>query len=377
MNEAGAWLIRLLRIPERNVATTLRPQRIRIALAGLLSAPVMLGSGIANLFLYGAVTTATIACTSGLLAILAVVLLYRRDDARVPGNVYTLAFVVSTFGHVAFNGGLATPAASLIVLSMPAAVFTAGASSARLWAVPMVLALGVLAGLDRSGVLPPFELPAGQVVYDRLLVLGAGVLISAAVICVFEHQASIAIARLSEERARYRHEAMHDPLTGLPNRLHFYERAGEMLGQARERGEPMSLFYLDVDSFKRVNDSLGHAAGDALLVAAARTLADRARPGDFLARLAGDEFAMVAGGLEDPAAFATRLGRVVSAPLDDHGHRTEVTLSVGHASLPADGEDLDALMRAADAAMYRAKSARRSAARRHPGLEELDLAGLE
>ena len=159
--------------------------------------------------------------------------------------------------------------------------------------------------------------------------------------------------------AELRRQALHDPLTGLPNRRLLLDRLGHALARARGRGRLVAVLFVDLDGFKAVNDVSGHAAGDAVLAAGAQRLAGCLRPGDTLARLGGDEFVVVVDDV-DPAVpdAATRLGdrlraAVADRPADDVPVR--VTASVGVA-LAADGPAEDVLA-SADRAMYQAKAA--------------------
>ncbi len=175
---------------------------------------------------------------------------------------------------------------------------------------------------------------------------------------------------VSERRAaeaRVRHLARHDALTGLANRVQFHEGLAQLLG-AERRGR-LAVLYLDLDRFKQVNDTLGHAVGDALLRAAATRIATnvRARRGasaDLVARLGGDEFAVVlrvqGGHVEetraDAAATASRLVAVLSDPFLIESQQVLVGATVGVALHPEDGTTADELLRAADLALYRAKA---------------------
>ena len=124
---------------------------------------------------------------------------------------------------------------------------------------------------------------------------------------------------VTEQRSleqQLRHQAFHDPLTGLPNRALFLDRLGQALARARRDGRPCAVLFLDLDRFKDVNDTLGHEAGDRLLVAVAARLGDGLRDGDTLARLGGDEFTVLLGGRPmrarrrtPPRASSTRWGR--------------------------------------------------------------------
>ncbi|MDO9714347.1 sensor domain-containing protein, partial [Paracraurococcus lichenis] len=158
--------------------------------------------------------------------------------------------------------------------------------------------------------------------------------------------------------ARIAHMAHHDALTGLPNRVRFRERLDAALTRVR-RGEPCAVLCLDLDRFKEVNDTLGHPAGDALLRAVTERLRSELREVDTLARLGGDEFAVVQAGADQPhdaTVLARRLVEVLGTPFDLDGHRVVIGTSIGIAFAPGDGADADALLKAADMALYRAKA---------------------
>jgi diguanylate cyclase (GGDEF)-like protein len=173
--------------------------------------------------------------------------------------------------------------------------------------------------------------------------------------------ASLAAAREAKERLR--HEATHDPLTGLPNRALFMENLAAAMERSagREREDPPSSFallFLDLDRFKNVNDSLGHGIGDLLLVGIARRIEDCMRETDTVARLSGDEFVALLEDLDGPEDAATIAGRIQSrlqTPFKIYGHELFTTASIGVVVNPADYEEPEELLRDADTAMYRAK----------------------
>jgi len=161
--------------------------------------------------------------------------------------------------------------------------------------------------------------------------------------------------RRNEERIRYL--ARHDALTGLPNRILLHEQM-QALEARVERGETMAVMCIDVDHFKTVNDTLGHAIGDAVLKEVAARLVAAKRDDDVVARFGGDEFALLHGPLAKGREAASLAGRIVSAlaePIVVEGNQVLIGASVGIAVAPTDGRSADALLKAADLACYRAK----------------------
>lgn len=167
------------------------------------------------------------------------------------------------------------------------------------------------------------------------------------------------IAEQAREDAeeRLRQQALHDGLTGLPNRTQFLERLEQALWASRSSHAPLAVLMLDVDRFKEVNDTLGHAAGDIVLTAIAERLRKVSRAGDLVARLGGDEFAILLldAGDEDAATVATRVAACADSSIAVDGVLLNVDISTGIAVGPRDGQEADALMRRADIAMYAAK----------------------
>mgnify|MGYP001256739730 CR=1 FL=1 len=157
--------------------------------------------------------------------------------------------------------------------------------------------------------------------------------------------------------------AYYDPLTGLPNRRLIEDRFTQALAAAERDGEELALVFIDLDHFKRVNDSLGHSVGDALLCSVAERLSTVVRKVDSMARLGGDEFILVMPGLNAAAAadVARRLVDVCAQPFRVGSHDLAVTPSLGIALYPADGKDFETLLKNADTAMYQAKQAGRNA----------------
>ena len=166
------------------------------------------------------------------------------------------------------------------------------------------------------------------------------------------------ITDLKEAEAIIRHTAYHDPLTGLPNRALFEDRCAVALARAKRHNGGIGLFFIDLDGFKRINDTLGHAAGDRLLKAVGGRLARQVREGDTLARFGGDEFVYVVADLrntDDARTIALRILEEVGKPLEIDGHTFRITASIGIAMCPLHGGTTESLIRHADTALYRAK----------------------
>jgi diguanylate cyclase (GGDEF)-like protein/PAS domain S-box-containing protein len=153
------------------------------------------------------------------------------------------------------------------------------------------------------------------------------------------------------------HQAFHDPLTGLANRALFRDRVSHALALAQRQAHPITVLFLDLDDFKRVNDSLGHGEGDRLLIAAAERFLSCARAADTVARLGGDEFAILIEHAAEPDGRGELLERLATAmghPFTLSGNQVQVTASIGVATA-AMGDTADDLLRNADVAMYAAK----------------------
>lgn len=163
--------------------------------------------------------------------------------------------------------------------------------------------------------------------------------------------------------ARFEYLANHDLLTGLPNRALFMDRLTQAMLRCQREQKNLALLFIDLDRFKAINDSLGHSAGDAVLVTVAERLRSLVRDEDSLARLGGDEFTVIVEGLRQPAD-SSRIGQAIvdafDAPLRVGGREFVVGVSVGIASFPGDGADLNSLLKYADIAMYFAKASARS-----------------
>ena len=166
------------------------------------------------------------------------------------------------------------------------------------------------------------------------------------------------ITERKEMEAYILHQSFHDALTGLPNRLLLEDRMRQATAHLGRQRAPVAVLFIDLDRFKDVNDTLGHAAGDRLLQEVAERLGKCVRDGDTVARLSGDEFVVLLAGLQDiqdAALVANKIVATVSEPCQIGGKELRVSPSIGIAIFPNDGQNIDELLRNADTAMYHAK----------------------
>jgi diguanylate cyclase (GGDEF)-like protein len=226
---------------------------------------------------------------------------------------------------------------------------------------PRALAAGLVAvftfplrsGGDQLGALDLYRKTCGLL--DVAAMSAAQTLADVAAAYLLNAQARADLENSSE---RSHESAMHDALTGLPNRILFLERLGHAVRRGRRSGKMAAVLFADLDRFKLVNDRHGHGVGDQLLVAVAQRLTEVLRPGDTLARLSGDEFVVLCEDLDEPAqvdAIAARMGTAVAEPIVLSGIEMDITASVGIAFSGRGNQLSEGLLQEADTAMYQAK----------------------
>jgi diguanylate cyclase (GGDEF)-like protein/PAS domain S-box-containing protein len=199
--------------------------------------------------------------------------------------------------------------------------------------------------IDRDGAQTPIEDSVAPIRDSNGQLLGA--------VVVF-HDVSAA----RELSLRMSHLAQHDGLTDLPNRILLYDRLSQAIALARRRDRKLALLFLDLDRFKHINDSLGHAIGDRVLQVVAERLQECVRNTDTVSRQGGDEFVVLlpeVKHVQDAAVCADKILAALNQPLEIDHHRLYVSASIGIAAFPDDGGDADTLMKHADLAMYQAK----------------------
>ncbi len=260
------------------------------------------------------------------------------------------------------------------VMALPGLlVFASMFGSRRLFLALIGLMLAGFAALylfDQGGLLRSYRDPL-QV--DRLVILSAILSVTGFFVWLLAGDLRRAMAQLENEKralidshARIEVLAHRDTLTHLPNRALAKDRLEQLLSQARRHQHMVAVMFLDLDNFKTVNDSLGHGAGDTLLCLVSERLLSCVRDSDTVARLAGDEFLLLLGDVQDEEAItavATKVMQQLIRPFSINALDVVATASLGIAVYPRDGADMDGLLKNADLAMYRAKDAGRNAFR--------------
>jgi len=163
-------------------------------------------------------------------------------------------------------------------------------------------------------------------------------------------------SRMAQENVR--HQAQHDYLTNLPNRLLFYDRFNQQMALANRHKSRFALIFFDLDKFKPVNDSLGHQAGDLLLIAVAKRLTAAVREIDTVSRFGGDEFAILLSdiaGQQEVCALSDKIQQLLNEPFSIETHSVSISASIGYALYPDHGKDIETMLNHADAEMYKTK----------------------
>lgn len=227
---------------------------------------------------------------------------------------------------------------------------TRGRTLLQLWVSVSVFALLLDVSLT---LLAGARYSIGWYVARLTSVLSAGVVLASLV-----HEVTSLYAKVMQQDESIKHHALHDALTGLPNRSHFAKRLEQALEQAHVQKRQLAVMFIDLDGFKQVNDTFGHDMGDLLLIEVAKRLKNGSRAGDTVGRLGGDEFTVILPFIHSPQdaeLVATRILHALREPFVINGHPLAISSSIGICCFPDHGIDSVELMKHADIAMYEAK----------------------
>ena len=344
----------------------LQSKRIGELVTGLLAGLGLIG--LANIPIASWPVLLTLLVAMALLGL--ALWLQRRGVVRAALLVVLWTLTLMVTAMIALRSGVG----DMVVLAYPGilmlAVLTVSPRPLIALASTMLLALGTLTWGEMAGWYQPSDQPVGIWSFvNRALIL----LIVAVVARSLARDLHTAMARAAEESHRARDSAVrlaflvqHDALTGLPNRLLVQDRFAQALARARRESTPLALIVIDLDDFRRVNDSLGHGVGDAVLQRMAERLRMLASEPDTVGRLGADEFVILSAERTDAdsiAFFAQRLLDGLAQPFERDGLRITCHSSIGIAQFPGDGDSFETLLNRAEAAMARAKADGRNAYR--------------
>ncbi|WP_024540027.1 putative bifunctional diguanylate cyclase/phosphodiesterase [Comamonas badia] len=291
----------------------------------------------------------------------------RRGDVIGAAWILLVTLMVVLTSLMVFGQGLydEVPMAFPGILVM-ALMFADGRVFSAVLATMLLVLIGVYA-LQATGVLPAVP---GAVEPSRLLVLAVILCVTAYFVHTITKDLRLLLDQqeadkqaLAQSHQQIAELAYHDPLTHLPNRALGLQRLQFLLAEARRGGHQVAVMFLDLDNFKTINDSLGHAAGDELLRQVSERLQACLRTTDMVARLSGDEFLLLLGAVEDERAITTMASKVMEqlAPVFNlQGVEVHASGSLGISVSPRDGDALETLLKHADLAMYQAKAAGRN-----------------
>jgi len=360
--------------PEVADAETLHRMRtIHATTLGL----VALGAAILPLTWVAASPAAIVSTVAGIvLSLVNLAVLRRTGRVGLAAEIGVGLLFLAILAGTATSGGIHTPNHAWFLLIPLTAALLSDLASATRWAALCAAASVGLWGLEQlRGPLPDLIAPGLRDEVDLATHLSA-LLAVLAVTAAFSVSQRRLIDSLQESEARARALAHYDPVTGLPNRNYFHDRLRTAVSLARRYDRHVALLFLDLDGFKRVNDTFGHATGDALLYHVGQRLQRCVRSSDTVhrpsgepndgrggvdavSRLGGDEFTVLLseiGRAPDAERVANRILEALRRPFELDGQPVSTLASIGIALFPGDADDADALLRCADLAMYEAKS---------------------
>jgi diguanylate cyclase (GGDEF)-like protein len=308
------------------------------------------------------------------LAPIALGLLRINPRLHLAGHALTSVLFAAIVALMCYEGGIRSLATPWLIMPPIFATLLLGRGAAWGWTTISVVTIVVFSRLDSWGIRFPVGYPEAWAARITAGTYAGLVVCTAILVFVFEDIRAGAQARAESASVALAQLAYVDALTGLANRARFLERLQAALGRASVGGDPnrIAILLIDLDGFKAVNDSFGHAAGDSLLTEVAARLLDATRGRDTVARLGGDEFAVLLDGLHNDSDTVVVAERVVSSigkPFMLMGQRAVIGASIGIARAPAAGEHRSAittpeaesltaaasLLHEADLALYRAK----------------------
>lgn len=291
---------------------------------------------------------------------LTLLVFWLSKSVAIASNCFLLVLAVTIFPPVLLTGGYqVSPVIQMYMLVPVTAFLLTGLKGGFIWtAITIASVLGMAYAYEADWyntqlVTDPKLLELLNITLNIMIFcMVAGVLV------VYELINENLKSKLHEEKSKFEHRASHDALTGIPNRFEFFRRLNSVISECENRNQKLAVAYIDLDGFKPVNDQYGHHAGDALLQEIASRLQAVLRLSDTVARIGGDEFALILPGIHVPADINLIMKKVLAAirePIAIDDHEVTVYGSAGVSVYPHHSQDSDTLCKQADEAMYRAK----------------------
>ncbi len=270
-------------------------------------------------------------------------------------------FVSITAGIIISGGPLQSPAIQLAFIPSIMMFCLGGMGAGFAWSGVVLVTQLVLVAMGLSGFAFPNVLNEGNLGYNWFLDWVIGFFSMTIIIVTYEYLNLRLKGERDREHEKYVFQARHDSLTELPNRNMFSQTLKDAFRRAHRTEKKVALLYIDLDGFKPINDQLGHEGGDVVLVSMAKRLRNAIRETDMVARIGGDEFAIVLEGLNETDSIQRVVENVLEAiaqPIEAKGHSICITGSIGVSIYPDHTHDMDTMLRYSDLAMYKAKQNR-------------------
>ena len=313
---------------------------------------------IINLTLEGALAADILFVCTGVGVLFSMLILRFLGNRMMALNVMLLIYGGAFAGACLFFGGTQSPTYPLLLLAPAMAAIVGSVSLSITWGVLVVAFwLGLLL-VERQGftflqIIDPLNHSMAMMLSYTAMSIAV-----VSIIIVYAEMNRTLRTTLQHSNLELEHLSSHDQLTRLPNRRSYDERMAAALHRASEHGTMVGLLFMDLNDFKKINDSHGHGAGDKLLITIAQRLQQSVRETDLVARLGGDEFAAVLEDVESAdeiTRIAQKLSQAMEQPISIRQHPINVGASIGIATFPGDGRQKQELEEKADKAMYQAK----------------------
>ena len=309
---------------------------------------------------------ATLLDGAALLIYISAYVIFRiTHNHRIAANIIIFFLVVIVFVGITITGGFVkSPISQLVILIPLNGYLLLGRRDGWRWMLIAIVTCVCFYVLTLHNMIffvewldPDQQTLMGITLRFVTLVMVGGTLV------IYEHITESLNRRLSTERNKFAHQASHDELTQIPNRMEFSHRLDAGIIDCEQREEKLAVLYIDLNDFKPINDQYGHHTGDQLLQAVGKSLSSTVRRSDTVARLGGDEFAIILTGIrniDDATSIAKKLAQAVLVSIEVDGITITANASIGIALYPDDAKDSETLCKLADRAMYQAKSDQRT-----------------